>query len=178
MKIKKAMRAFAVGLSLFILAGCETSNIETIPTNTETTNHTTAPVTDPASDGNVSNASENTDGEKILSTSDLQGTVIEFSDRGCIINPVTSDTEDKKGSLAVIAAEGYEDEGEKISIKYGENCIFQKAVIQIATGKTILSEAVLSDVKKKSSLVLFGNFDDAKNFTATRVVITRYEQGE
>ena len=52
----------------------------------------------------------------------------------------------------------------------------QKAVISIATGEATVSEAAKEDIKKKTSLLLYGNFDDTENFTATKAVIVQYEQ--
>ena len=45
-----------------------------------------------------------------------------------ILTPVTS-SNDGKAKIAEEAADGYEDEAEKINIKYGDNCIFQRAVM-------------------------------------------------
>ncbi len=123
------------------------------------------------SDGNNSNAVGSMDADEMIAASDLQGSVTEFSDNGCTINPVTSDNNGE----AVIAADGYEDEGAKVTIKYVDNCIFQRAVMSIATGKATVSEAAKAEIKKKTSLLLYGNFDDTKNFTATKVIITQYE---
>ena len=47
--------------------------------------------------------------------------------------------------------------------------------MDITTGKAAVSEAAISDIKKKTSLVLYGNFDDTENFTASKVVIAQYE---
>ena len=111
------------------------------------------------------------DGDEIIAASDLQGHVIEFSDNGCVVNPVTSDN----AAEAVAAADGYEDEGEKVTIQYGEGCIFQRAVMSIATGKATVSEVAKEDIKKKTSLLLYGDFDGTENFTAAKVVIVQYE---
>lgn len=123
------------------------------------------------SDGNNSNAVGSMDADEMIAASDLQGSVTGFSDNGCTITPVTSSNDGE----AVIAADGYEDEAEKINIKYGDNCIFQRAVMSIATGKATVSEAAKADIKKKTSLLLYGNFDDTENFTATKAVIVQYE---
>ncbi len=125
-------------------------------------------------DGNDSNAVGSMDGDELIIASDLQGSVTEFSDNGCTITPTTS-SNDGKAKIAEEAADGFEDEAEKINIKYGDNCIFQRAVMSIATGKATVSEAAKAEIKKKTSLLLYGNFDDTKNFTATKVIITQYE---
>ncbi len=50
----------------------------------------------------------------------------------------------------------------------------QKAVISIAIGEATVSEAAKEDIKKKTLLLLYGNFDDTENFTAAKVIITQY----
>ncbi len=130
--------------------------------------------------GDDSNVVGSMDGNEIIAASDLQGSVTEFSDNGCTITPTTSSNDGNDGEIAEQAAEGYEDEGTKVTVKYGENCIFQRAVMSIATGKATVSEVDKTDIKKKTSLLLYGNFDDTENFTATKVMIVQYEyeQGE
>ena len=125
-------------------------------------------------DGNDSNAVGSMDGDELITASDLQGSVTEFSDNGCTITPTTSSS-DGNAKIAEEAADGYEDEGAKVTIKYGDNCIFQRAVMSIGTGKATVSEAAKTDIKKKTSLLLYGNFDDTENFTATKVMIVQYE---
>lgn len=194
MKNKKIMRMLIVGASIFALVGCGTSNdtgtnrerktkdtyIENDITNpgrkdasdendSKDTSNGNNPKNTP--DGNDSNAVGSMDGDELITASDLQGSVTEFSDNGCTINPATSDNNGE----AVIAADGYEDEGAKVTIKYGDNCIFQRAVMSIATGKATVSEAAKADIKKKTSLLLYGNFDDTENFTAAKVMIVQYE---
>ena len=186
MKNKKIMRTLIVGASILVLAGCGTSNDtdtdgEKETQNTYIENNIANPDQKDASDendssntpdGNDSNAVGSTDGDKLIAASDLQGSVTEFSNNGCTITPVTSSND---GKIAEEAADGHEDEGAKVTIKYGDNCTFQRAVISIMTGKTDVSEAAIADIKKKTSLLLYGNFDDTENFTATKVVIVQYE---
>ena len=185
MRNKKLMRMLIVGASMFALAGCGTSNDTGTNREKETPNaYIENDITNPdqkdasdkndsnnTPDGNDSNAVGSMDGDELITASDLQGSVTEFSDNGCTINPATSDNNGE----AVIAADGYEDEGAKVTIKYGDNCIFQRAVMSIGTGKATVSEAAKTDIKKKTSLLLYGNFDDTENFTATKVMIVQYE---
>lgn len=168
MKNKKLMQALVVGTSIFALTGCGT------PNGTGTNGESKAKDTymeNGISNENHSDDVGSMDGDAIIAASDLQGHVTAFSDHGCVVNPVTSDHADE----AVVAAEGYEDEGAKVTIQYGDHCIFQRAVISIATGKAAVSEVAKADIKKETSLLLYGNFDDTVNFTATKVIITKYE---
>ena len=188
MKNKKIMRMLIVGASILVLAGCGTSNDtdtdgEKETQNTYIENNIANPDQKDASDendsnntpdGNDSNAVGNMDGDELITASDLQGSVTEFSDNGCTITPTTSSS-DGNAKIAEEAADGYEDEGAKVTIKYGDNCIFQRAVMSIGTGKATVSEAAKTDIKKKTSLLLYGNFDDTENFTAAKVMIVQYE---
>ena len=194
MKNKKLMRMLIVGVSIFALAGCGTSNdmgtnreretkdvyIENDITNPDKKDAPNENDSKDTSNGNNSketpdednsNAVGSMDADKMIAASDLQGSVTGFSDNGCTITPVTSSNDGE----AAIAADGCEDEAEKINIKYGDNCIFQRAVMSIATGKATVSEAAKADIKKKTSLLLYGSFDDTENFTATKAVIVQYE---
>lgn len=175
-KDKKLMRALIVGASIFALAGCGApndtdTNGEKETQNTYIENDITNTDKKDNSDEINSNDVGSMDGDEIIAASDLQGHVIEFSENGCVVNPVTSDN----AAEAVAAADGYEDEGEKVTIQYGEGCIFQRAVMSIATGKATVSEVAKEDIKKKTSLLLYGNFDGTENFTAAKVVIVQYE---
>lgn len=188
MKNKKLMRMLIVGASIFSLAGCGTSNdtgtnreretkdayIENDITNPDQKDASDENDSNNTPDGNDSNAVGNMDGDELITASDLQGSVTEFSDNGCTITPTTSSS-DGNAKIAEEAADGYEDEGAKVTIKYGDNCIFQRAVMSIGTGKATVSEAAKTDIKKKTSLLLYGNFDDTENFTATKVMIVQYE---
>ena len=176
MKIKKLMRAFVVGASIFALTGCGTlngtgTNGESEAKDTYIENGTTGSDKKDISNENNSNSVGSMDGDEIIAASDLQGDVIEFSDLGCVVNQVTSDHADE----AVVAAEGYENEGAKVTVKYGDHCIFQRAVISIAIGEATVNDAAKEDIKKKTSLLLYGNFDNTENFTAEKVIITQYE---
>lgn len=188
MKNKKLLRMLMVGASIFALAGCGTSNdtgtnreketknayIENDITNPDQKNASDKNDSNNTPDGNDSNAVGSMDGDELITASDLQGSVTEFSDNGCTITLVTS-SNDGKAKIAEEAADGHEDEGAKVTIKYGDNCIFQRAVMSIATGKAAVSEVAKADIKKKTSLLLYGNFDDTENFTATKVMIVQYE---
>ena len=111
-KDKKLMRALIVGASIFALAGCGApndtdTNGEKETQNTYIENDITNTDKKDNSDEINSNDVGSMDGDEIIAASDLQGHVIEFSDNGCVVNPVTSDN----AAEAVAAADGYEDEG-------------------------------------------------------------------
>lgn len=109
--------------------------------------------------------------EELLNTAALNGSVIEFTDSGCTISPVT--TEDG-GQSAVIAAAGYEDEADSVNVQYQDDCVFQIAEVDVASGSADIREASAADIKKQTNLVLFGDYTDTNSLTASKVIIWRY----
>lgn len=175
MKFKKAVRGILIGMCVLALSGCGVSEGgNSKNTNNNATNDSTV---NSSTDNNTSNitdnmgTSDNTDGENLIRSSTLQGSVVEFSDSGCIVTPVTNEDE----NTAVVAAPGNENDETNVNISYKTDCIFQKASINITTGKAAISDASASDIKKQTSLLIYGDFEDTHNLTATKIVIVRYE---
>lgn len=139
----------------------------TDPGNDAAGNQATANRTDPAGAG------DNREGESLIRSSDLQGSVTEFSDSGCIVSPVTKEGE----NTAVVASPGNESEETNVNISYKSGCIFQIAIIDLTTGKAEICEASVSDIKKQTSLLIYGDFEDPHNLAAAKIIIVRYEQG-
>ena len=55
------------------------------------------------------------------------------------------------------------------------DCIFQTAVMDLTTGTANISKAAVSDIKKQTSLLIYGSSEDTHNFSASKVIIVRYE---
>jgi len=62
-----------------------------------------------------------------------------------------------------------------VTISYKADCIFQKASINTTTGKASISDASVSDIKKQTSLLIYGDFEDTHRLTAEKVIIVYYE---
>ena len=117
-----------------------------------------------------------TDADRLLDGADLIGTVTEFSGDGCRLIP-THQEEAEGGGLAWSAAEGYEEEAEKITVSYGKDCSFQIAEVNILTAEASYKAASIEDVKKQTDLVLYGTYEEDGSLTAERVYIYRRTEG-
>lgn len=174
MKFTKFMRGILIGMCVLALSGCGVSkggsseNTDNNATNDNTVNDSKDNDTSNVAD-NVG-TSDNTDGESLIRSSALQGSVVEFSDSGCTVTPVTEDE-----NTAVVAAPGNEKDETNVNISYKTDCIFQKANINITTGKASISDVSVSDIKKQTSLLIYGDFEDTHNLTATKIIIVRFE---
>ena len=175
MKFIKFMRGILIGMCVPALYGCGVSegggsqNTDYNAANDNTVNDSKENDTPNAADH--AGTSDNTDGENLIRSSALQGSVVEFSDSGCIVAPVTNEDE----NTAAVAAPGNENEETNVNISYKTDCIFQKADINITTGKAGINDASISDIKKQTSLLIYGDFEDTHHLTAEKIVIVRYE---
>lgn len=178
MKFTKLMKGILTGICVVIMAGCgvsENRNTDSHaanvsePRNSDNSLDASKDHDDPQADDGAG-TSDHTDGNSLISSSTLQGSVIDFSDSGCTVSPVTSDE-----NTAVVAAPGNESEETNVSISYKTDCIFQTATINITTGKASISDASVSDIKKQTSLLIYGDLEDTHNLTATKIIIVRYE---
>ncbi len=178
MKKNKFFIGLAVTLCVLSFTGCgasdkisdDTNNVYNTnnPTNANGSN---APV-DEGNDSLADNQAEDNDANSLIDLSTIQGSVVEFSDGTCTITPVESSD---GGETAVSAAPGSENADNNVTVHYQDDCAFQIAQISQETGKTSFSDADISDIKKQTSLILYGEWSDTYNLNATRVIIVRYE---
>lgn len=148
MRISRKMIGVLACLSMLTLAGCGADKKE-------------SPV-----------STVDSEGDKLLESAAANGSVVQFAENGCTLNPVI---EQDDGKTAVGAAPGSEDETLNINVKYGTDCVFQYAKINSKTGKTNFSEASFADVKKQSHLLIYGDAEDEHNVTASKVLIVHFE---
>lgn len=109
------------------------------------------------------------DADKLFEISKLNGTVTEFSDDGCKLSP----TIESGDNLAYQAAPGYEDTF--VSVIYNSDCIFQIAHIDFQTAAATYEPATVKDVKKQTSLIICGEYDEDDVLHASHVFIYRIE---
>lgn len=125
----------------------------------------------------TNNTSFNEDNDQndasLISNATVLGSVVAFSDDYCTIAPVETSGDSNE---AVIAAAGSEDADKNVTIHYQNGCTFQIAEIYVATGTKIFSDAEVSDIKKQTSLIIYGEWTDTHNINATKVYIARYMQ--
>lgn len=176
MKNKKITKVLLITLCGMALVGCEVRNNSsnntpenngTLPSSQDNTN----------SSGNYENNSSGspdtfTNGSDLLDSATIDGHVVDFSGKGFTLSPAITEND---GLVGVEAAEGYEDPETNVNVTYKEGCIFQIAKINISTGNLQIREASISDIKKQTSLSIFGDFQDEHNLTADKVIIIRYE---
>lgn len=120
-------------------------------------------------DSGLETDSEN-EGVDAIDNADVFGTVIDFSEAGCTLGK-GSDTEDTKIVLADGTSANNE---EQVSVIYGENTEFQIAV-STATDIT-LEQGSKEDVKKSSTIYVYGAKQEDGTFLATRVLIERFQR--
>lgn len=109
------------------------------------------------------------DGDKLFEISNLNGTVTEFSDDGCKISPTIENGDNE----AYQAAPGFEDT--IVSVSYNSDCIFQIAHIDFKTAAATYESATVEDVKKQTSLIICGEYDENDVLHASRVFIHKIE---
>ncbi len=110
-----------------------------------------------------------TDGDKLFEISNLSGTVTEFSENGCRLSP----TIESGDNLSYQAAPGYEDTF--VSVIYNSDCTFQIAHIDFQTAAATYEPATVKDVKKQTSLIICGEYDENDVLHASHVFIYRIE---
>lgn len=116
------------------------------------------------------NNTENSEGESVLSNANLVGTVIDFTETGCTLGKGKS-TED----TLTTPAGGDNTEGvEKVFVKYADNTQFQIANSTITN--ITLTDGTREDVKKSSSVFLYGEYQEDGTFLATRVIINHFQK--
>ena len=125
----------------------------------------------------VDNATENqnnvtvgdtVDADSLYGSAAMTGSVVDFSDSSCTVSPAVPEDDGKTG---VIAAPGYESEDTNVTVTYVEDCVVQIATIHTSTGVAELKQASVSDIKKQSSVIIYGNFEDTYHISATKIII-------
>ena len=123
-------------------------------------------------DGQSTNTS--TEAQTLLDSAVLVGSVTDFQEGSF---QVMADQTKDNGQTAVGAAPGMESESgmESTTVSYGEDCVFQIANIDINTQTVNLEDASSSDVKKSTSVAVYGETQENGEIHAAKVLITRYQ---
>lgn len=161
--MKKKIAMVILATCLFgTLAGCEkdSSNKPEVPSTENSTN----------SVNQTENSTEKSEGISALSNANLVGTVIDFTEIGCTLGKGKS-TED----TLTTPAGGDNTEGvERVFVKYADNTQFQIANSTITN--ITLTDGTREDVKKSSSVFLYGEYQEDGTFLATRVIINHFQK--
>lgn len=118
---------------------------------------------------------ENNTESALFEGANLNGRVIEFSDAGFTITPVHTVVYEDGSTSSWESAPGYEKEEDNIYITYEEDAVFEIVYFsmsqQIETGR---EDGNKSDVKKETTVYIFGSCQDEKSWTADKVLIQRW----
>lgn len=151
-----------------------TSDGQTQNSNADTAPPTQTENTDAKKKDDVSatvDTDENpSDSDELFEISNLSGTVTEFFDDGCTLSP----TIESGDNLSYQAAPGYEDTF--VSVSYNSDCVFWIAYVDFKTSLVTYEPATIKDVKKQTSLILCGEYDENEILHADRIFIYRTDR--
>lgn len=164
MKRLKFTKAILILVCTASLAGC--GNIQK-DTGTDAPSYSQNP-----EGGQSTNTS--TEAQSLLDSAVLIGSVTDFQEGSF---QVMADRTEDNGQTAVGAAPGMESESgmEITTVSYGEDCVFQIANIDINTQAVNLEDASSSDVKKSTSVAVYGETQENGEIHAAKVLITRFQ---
>ena len=164
MKRLKFTKAILILVCTASLAGCG---------NIQKDTGTDAPSYSRNSDGDQPTDTSN-EAQALLDSAALVGSVTDFQEGSF---QVMADQTKDNGQTAVGAAPGMESESgmESTTVSYGEDCVFQIANIDINTQAVNLEDASSSDVKKSTSVAVYGETQENGEIHAAKVLLTRFQ---
>lgn len=170
MRNTKWIKGMAVALCLVSMTGCgaaetpgtDSGNVPVVEENQQAGNN---------GETSTEDTSDTTNLNALLDSAVLKGTVTEFSDGVFQVLPMI---EKDGGQTAMEAAPGQEEGMEQITVRYEESCQFQIAEINASTGAAQFVESNAAEVKKQTSIAVFGEKQESGEILATRILITRY----
>lgn len=106
----------------------------------------------------------------------LQGSVVEFSDKGFSLSPATTEKEEGGGEVMEQAAPGAESDENNVQITYTDNTVFQIVNLSMDSQSEVSREDTDKEsVKKQSSVCVFGTCLDTYHWTADKILILRWQ---
>ena len=111
---------------------------------------------------------EKVDAGSLYTSAVMRGSVVEFTDGGCTVSVAITEDDGKTG---VVAAPGHESEDTNVVVTYQEGCVVQIATIYTSTGIAELEQASISDIKKQTSVIVYGSFEDTHHVSANKIII-------
>ena len=120
--------------------------------------------------GNSAGENNQSEGVDAINNADVFGSVIDFSETGCTLG---------KGDISeeqqMISAEGASaDSEDQISVIYGDDITFQIAVSSMTD--ITLEPGSKEDVKKSSTVYVYGTKQQDGTFLASRMLIERFQE--
>lgn len=179
MRNKKWVNTVAVVLCIASLTGCgsadtlETDQISApvVEQNPQTEKGSEHTQQENAGTSSQEESSQSGNIDDLLNTAAATGNVTEFSDG--ILQVLPEITKDE-GQTMLQAAPGMEEGMKTITVRYDETCQFQIAESDGTTGAAQFTESSAAEVKKQTSVAVFGEKQDSGEILATKILITRY----
>lgn len=122
---------------------------------------------------NSQNGEQNANLDDLLDTALLRGSVADFQDGSFQVVPDKDD-----GQMIISAADDMESGMESTTVSYEEDCTFRIAHIDSSTGAVEYEAAASSDVKKSTSVYVYGETQDNGEIHAEKVLIIRFNDQE
>lgn len=170
MKHTKITVGFATLLCIFSLAGCQ-SKPQNQPVETETEMQQTNTVSEPQQESSETHPNNvPASAEELLNSATVSGEVTAFSDTDLTLNPLS--TTDAGAAIMAVDSENAEN---LLTVNYLENCTFQLARINQSTGALSLETASAADIKKETSIAVYGEADESGAILAKQIFLIRYE---
>ena len=158
-----------------------TAGVMIVLTCTACTNKSTVPTsganpTSGAKEQNKEIDTENKQEEGYLDGADMQGRVVEFSDSGFQMSPVKVLKDESGGTIQMADASGMENPDELITIDYAEDVTFEIIIMDAVTLTEASREKTDKEtLKKQSEVLVFGECQDEKHWTAKKIVLVRWK---
>lgn len=125
---------------------------------------------DTGSDASSGSSDTPASANDLLESADLYGTVQDFQDG---VFQVTA--AQVQSDMIQDVAPGVESADDTVTVRYGENCVFQTASINISTEQMTLENAQASDVKQSTYIAVYGQTQSGGEISADQIYIIRME---
>lgn len=114
---------------------------------------------------------------RLLSGSLLRGSVMDFTEEGCSLSQGVTEKLDNGGSTysEYVNPEAAAQAGLLKAVIYQPDCLFLYVYVNATTGSIRYEDALRENVKKNSSLVIYGETDEDGTVRASRVYLERFE---
>lgn len=165
----------AGGLAVICLAGCGKATADSPIT----------PIQEEQQDNLVDGMDNNAAGDgasgskgngTFFDGANLQGSVVEFSDKGFSLSPATTEKEEGGGEVMEQAAPGAESDENNVRITYTDNTVFRIVNLSISAQSEISREDTDKEsIKKQSDVCVFGSCQDTHHWTADKILILRWQ---
>lgn len=128
--------------------------------------------------GDTKNKQKEGNGEQTdyMDGADMQGRVVEFSDSGFQMSPTKVLEDESGGTIAMNDVPGMENPDELVTIDYAKDVTFEILTMDAETLTEASREKTDKEtLKKQSEVLVFGQYQDEKHWTAEKIVLVRWK---